>query len=240
MRPPEFSLKNIWSRAGLRSSLLAAGAVALLAALFALVFSASAVVTPQVSVSSATVAANGDQATVSLDVSSVANLGAFNIHVSYDPAVADALSCAPAPGFFCNANFENNGGATDKVSCGGFSVAGGNGNLNLCNITFQAVAVPEACTALTPTVLEFVSAGAPPAAITHTVANGSFCVLVLGDSNCDGFIGMVDALVTAQYVLALIPSICANNADVNGDGFVTMADALLIAQVIVGLAGGFP
>ncbi len=65
--------------------------------------------------------------------------------------------------------------------------------------------------------------------------------LILGDVNNDGFIDIVDALLTAQYFVGLNP----NNfhlevADVNANGSIDIVDALLIAQYFVGLINEFP
>jgi Dockerin type I domain len=63
-----------------------------------------------------------------------------------------------------------------------------------------------------------------------------------GDSNTDGNITMLDAMLAAQYALNLIQADQLNPAaaDVNCSGTVTMVDAMLIAQKAVHLISEFP
>jgi aryl-phospho-beta-D-glucosidase BglC (GH1 family) len=61
-----------------------------------------------------------------------------------------------------------------------------------------------------------------------------------GDTNGDGGIDILDALLTAQYYVGLNPSgFNAGAADTNCDGSVDILDALLIAQYYVGLITQF-
>jgi serpin B len=62
-----------------------------------------------------------------------------------------------------------------------------------------------------------------------------------GDVNNDGVIGIIDALLTAQYYVGLIQTFAyPEAADVDGDGDIDIVDALLIAQYYVGLIDEFP
>jgi hypothetical protein len=65
---------------------------------------------------------------------------------------------------------------------------------------------------------------------------------VPGDSNGDGLVSMVDAMLIAQYVAGLIGSgaLDLTAANVNCDGIVTMIDPMLIAQKVAGLISEFP
>ena len=57
----------------------------------------------------------------------------------------------------------------------------------------------------------------------------------------DGTITIVDALMTAQYVVDLTPAgFITANADVNCDSSITIVDALMMAQYYVGLIARFP
>jgi len=61
-----------------------------------------------------------------------------------------------------------------------------------------------------------------------------------GDTNDDGQVNIVDALLVAQYYVGLDPDVFViENADTNCDGSVNIVDALLIAQYYVGLITGF-
>ncbi|MBN1697235.1 MAG: hypothetical protein JW881_06960 [Spirochaetales bacterium] len=63
----------------------------------------------------------------------------------------------------------------------------------------------------------------------------------LGDTNGDGEINIVDALLIAQYYVGLNPSnFNPIVADVNCSGAVDIVDALLVAQLYVGLISSFP
>ncbi|MBN2536585.1 MAG: choice-of-anchor D domain-containing protein [Spirochaetales bacterium] len=63
----------------------------------------------------------------------------------------------------------------------------------------------------------------------------------LGDSNNDGRIDIVDALLIAQYYVGLNPQgIDTAVMDVNVDGSIDIIDALLVAQYYVGLISEFP
>lgn len=61
-----------------------------------------------------------------------------------------------------------------------------------------------------------------------------------GDTNSDGSVNIIDALLVAQYYVGLDPdNFIIDNADVNCDNNVNIVDALLIAQYYVGLISSF-
>ncbi|MEJ2051479.1 MAG: dockerin type I domain-containing protein, partial [Calditrichota bacterium] len=61
-----------------------------------------------------------------------------------------------------------------------------------------------------------------------------------GDTNGDGAVDIVDALLIAQYYVGLDPAgFIPGNADMNCDGSINIVDALLIAQYYVGLITEF-
>ncbi|MBN1696144.1 MAG: hypothetical protein JW881_01410 [Spirochaetales bacterium] len=62
-----------------------------------------------------------------------------------------------------------------------------------------------------------------------------------GDTNGDGTINIVDALLVAQYYVGLNPqNFVSTNADTNCSGGIDIVDALLVAQYYVGLISNFP
>jgi|GEM_PF-6329542 len=64
---------------------------------------------------------------------------------------------------------------------------------------------------------------------------------LLGDTNNDGIINIVDALITAQFYVGITAAeFNENAADVSGDGLIDIVDALLIAQYYVGIINVFP
>ena len=65
--------------------------------------------------------------------------------------------------------------------------------------------------------------------------------ILYGDVNNDNKVNIIDALLTAQYYIGIIPPIFNTEAaDVDIDGSVTIIDALLIAQYYVGLIPSLP
>jgi hypothetical protein len=60
-----------------------------------------------------------------------------------------------------------------------------------------------------------------------------------GDVNDDGSVGIVDALLVAQYYVGMIVSINTEAADVDCNGSINIVDALQIAQYYVGLINHF-
>lgn len=77
--------------------------------------------------------------------------------------------------------------------------------------------------------------GGPTQTATPTPSPGD-----LGDVNSDGSIGIIDALLTAQFYVGLDPdNFNPDLADTNCDGSVDIIDALLIAQYYVGLINEF-
>jgi hypothetical protein len=61
-----------------------------------------------------------------------------------------------------------------------------------------------------------------------------------GDTDGNGSISIIDALLIAQYYVGLNPEgFIPANADTNCDGTITISDALLVAQYYVGLINTF-
>ena len=59
---------------------------------------------------------------------------------------------------------------------------------------------------------------------------------MLGDTNCDGFVNAIDAVLVLQFVAAMINALpCPDGGDANGDGVIDALDAALILQFSVGL-----
>ena len=57
-----------------------------------------------------------------------------------------------------------------------------------------------------------------------------------GDTNCNGAVDSIDALLILQFVAGLLGSLaCAEAADVNGDGSINSIDAAIILQFVAGL-----
>jgi hypothetical protein len=143
-----------------------------------------------------------------------------------------------ADGFLAAANTGNPG----EIVASGFDASGtGPGsNLQVLVITFNAIA--EGTSSLGLSVDQLVDSA------TNTIGtacgnSGSIDVSdtgMLGDTNGDGVVDIIDALLTAQYYVDLNPAdFIPGNADTNCDGAIDIIDALLIAQYYVDLITGF-
>ena len=73
----------------------------------------------------------------------------------------------------------------------------------------------------------------------HVCASFGFNIIFPGDANCDGTVGIDDALFTLRVGIGLtaLPDGLLNVLDVNEDGEVTLTDALTILRMAMGLAG---
>ena len=81
---------------------------------------------------------------------------------------------------------------------------------------------------------------APTATPTPVITSTPTQAVTLGDVNSNGTIDIVDALMTAQYYVGLIPAgFNTSAADVNCSGSIDIVDALIIAQYYVGLITRF-
>jgi hypothetical protein len=71
---------------------------------------------------------------------------------------------------------------------------------------------------------------------TATPAHTATPVVPLGDSNCDGQVSALDALLMLQLDAGMIVSLpCGHAADLNGDSNVDSIDAALVLQYLAGL-----
>jgi len=133
----------------------------------------------RIAVSSA-VAAPGQAVDVRVDAEDVPSggAGAFVVDIVYSPAIARATACQPTPGFLCNDHY-----SPTSVRCAGFDPFGRAGSFDLCSIQFQAVGAAGQCTALDPTVGEFLDVDGGP--LAYTVSNGTICMDVDGDGVAD-------------------------------------------------------
>ncbi|MBN2442417.1 MAG: hypothetical protein JXJ04_13770, partial [Spirochaetales bacterium] len=166
-------------------------------------------------------------------------LAAYGFTISYNAAILSVADVEEgADGFLAAANTGNPG----EIAASGFDASGtGPGsNLQVLVITFNAIA--EGTSTLGLYVDQLVDGG------TNTIGTacgnaGSVEVSdtgLLGDTNGDGVIDIVDALLSAQYYVDLDPAnFIPANGDTNCDGTLDIIDALLIAQYYVELILSF-
>jgi hypothetical protein len=165
-------------------------------------------------------------------------LAAYGFTITYNANVLSVVDVEKGPdGFLAAANTQNPG----EIIASGFEASGtGPGSdLHVLIITFQAMAVGTS--ALELYVDELVDGGAVTIG-TACGESGSVEVTDVsrGDTDGDGDIDIVDALLVAQYYVELDPEgFIPGNADTNCDGEIGIVDALLIAQYYVELIDAF-
>ncbi|MBN2441348.1 MAG: alpha-galactosidase [Spirochaetales bacterium] len=165
-------------------------------------------------------------------------LSAYGFTITYNETILEVVEVEEgSEGFVSAANTLNPG----EIIVSGFDTSGtGPGSdLQVLVITFNAIA--EGTSPLGLFVDKLVDGG------TNTIGtacgiDGSVEVTTAlrGDTNGDGAIDIVDALLIAQYYVDLDPSpFIAGNADTNCDGSIDIIDALLVAQYYVELISQF-
>jgi hypothetical protein len=166
-------------------------------------------------------------------------LAAYGFTITYNANILSVVNVEEGvDGFLAAANTENPG----EIVVSGFETSGtGPGsNLQVLIITFEAIA--EGTSPLGLYVDQLVDADINT--IGTACGNGGSVEVtddgMLGDTNGDGSIDVIDALLTAQYYVDLNPAnFIPGNADTNCDGAINIVDALLIAQYYVDLIDGF-
>lgn len=171
-------------------------------------------------------------------------LAAYGFTLTYDSSIisvdlASGNGVEEGPDGFVAAVNSNNQGS---IVISGFDAAGtGPGsNLHVLTVHFIAGDTPG-----TTTIGLEVDALADPD--TNDIGNpgDTECTVTitdvtLGDTNGDGAIDIIDALLTAQYYVDLDPDgFNPAAADTNCDGSIDIVDALVIAQYYVGLISQF-
>jgi hypothetical protein len=172
---------------------------------------------------------------IGVDVNSGSQeVAAYGFTITYDSTILNVMDVeAGADGFLAAANPNNPG----EIIASGFDASGtGPGSsLEILLITFEAVG--QGLCNLGISVDQLVDPD------TNTIGaacgnSGSVDItnVSIGDTNGDGEIDIIDALLTAQYYVGLNPAnFNPGAADANCDGNVDIIDALLIAQYYVGL-----
>jgi hypothetical protein len=165
-------------------------------------------------------------------------LAAYGFTITYDATILSVENVeAGADGFLAAANTDTPG----EIVASGFDTAGTGPGSNLRVLIITCTAIAEGTSPLGMLVDRLVD-GATETIGTACGNDGSVEVtdVMLGDTNGDGVIDIIDALLTAQYYVGLDPeNFIPGNADVNCDGAIDIIDALLIAQYYVGLITEF-
>ena len=190
-------------------------------------------------------------------------LGFWDVLLTYDSAILDALSCSPAPQSVCNVD-----AGVNQVALSGATVAGVFGSANLMDVVFQAVGVDGQCSPLTVIVTAVgdplgnpvgsvvqggnvcVGSGPPGAAVVGIDHNGppadinpgpafapagQNATVAVAATAPTGGIGALDVLVTYDpAVLTAVSCVPAPNAVCNAN-----ASPNRVALSFVSLAGMF-
>src|SRR5258708_10415468 len=210
-----------------------AGAVLGLALLAAPLAGQAGVVMPPV----APLLAQGGRATVPLVANMTnaggAQLGAYQLQLTFDPAVVRYIGTAPGAFGAPTVNAANAG--TGSLLVAGATRAGAGGVVTLANLTFQMlVASGSSSAAISSPKL---TAAGTFAGVAVTPVSASFCTGLgtFGDVNGDGLILANDALivVTSAVGLPIAPYTLTNDA-VDQDGKVaTRAAPFILSPAVV-------
>lgn len=181
---------------------------------------------------------SGQQATVAIAVdlrSGSQSLGAYQLQVSWDPAVLRYVRTTPPLNFGVPTVNESQA-ATGTLSLASALPQGSAGLFAIANITFE-VLVASGSSPVTVISPEFTASGTF-ASIPVIATSGTICTSggLFGDVSRDGAILSNDALlvVTAAVGLPITPYTLFG-ADVDADGDADTRDALIILSSAVGL-----
>jgi len=171
------------------------------------------------------------QFTTQILVSASAPIASYGIIITYSSSAISVVSVADGGiGISPTANTNTPG----TINVAGFDASGKSGT-NLLTITWQAGGSAStsniSITVDTLTDASYNSLG--------TVGRGASVTVTAstpGDTNGDGSVTIVDALMIAQYYVGLpVTNFNQAAADTNCDGSITIVDALRVAQYYVGL-----
>jgi endo-1,4-beta-xylanase len=166
-------------------------------------------------------------------------LAAYGITVTYNANILGFVDIEEgADGFLAAANTANPG----EIVASGFdsSGTGPGSNLQVLVITFNAIAVGTSNLGLAVDQLVDDSTSTIGTACGNSGSVEVSDTGMIGDTNGDGVVDIIDALLLAQYYVDLNPAdFVPGNADTNCDGNIDIIDALLIAQYYVNLINGF-
>ena len=186
----------------------------------------------------ATLLAQGGRATVPLVANMTnaggAQLGAYQLQLTFDPAVVRYVGTAPGAFGAPTVNAANAG--TGSLLLAGANPAGAGGVITLANLTFQML-VASGSSPATISSPKLTAAGTF-AGVAVTPVSASFCTGLgtFGDVTGDGQILANDALIVVTSAVGLpIAPYTLTNADVDQDGKVDTRDALFILSFTVGL-----
>jgi len=171
--------------------------------------------------------------TVAINVTNANNLGAAYIRLHYNSEVVQVTDVTMGdlsiPELFCY-NINNMIGV---VNITGVKAEGVNGDVVFANVVLEAVGELNDISPLNLEVITLKDTSG--ISIPYITENGTFNIILEGDTNLDGCVNIIDAMFIAQYVVGLrnLSQSQIIYADVNKDNTVNIIDAMKIAQSVV-------
>ena len=171
--------------------------------------------------------------TVAINVTNANNLGAAYIRLHYNSEVVQVTDVTMGdlsiPELFCY-NINNMIGV---VNITGVKAEGVNGDVVFANVVLEAVGELNDISPLNLEVITLKDTSG--ISIPYITENGTFNIILEGDTNLDGCVNIIDAMFIAQYVVGLRDFSQSQliSADVNKDNTVNIIDAMKIAQSVV-------
>ncbi len=187
-----------------------------------------------VAISPATVTTGVGAFTINVNISTSANIiAAYGVLVTWPASLATCNSVSAGSGGYVSASNINTAG---QANITGFDANGKGPGTNMQFVVLNMTATAQGSGAIGLTINNLTDPST--ANICGTATGGTLNVssVTLGDTNGDGSVTIVDALLVAQYYVGLNPAnFNAAAADVNCSGAIDIVDALRIAQYYVGL-----
>ncbi|MFC1715984.1 T9SS type A sorting domain-containing protein [Candidatus Poribacteria bacterium] len=181
------------------------------------------------------IVSNGESFSASITVEGVADLMGFQLDVTFDPAMFEAIQVntgalfSDSSAVFClGGQIDNNTGTVAGIACARIDggTVGGSGVLTI--IEFRAIGVGNGQIGLQNVKLSDPNANGIPVVVTDIT------IAVTGsppwDVNKDGIVDPSDLVAVAERFGEIITQPVIPNPDVNGDGIVDIFDIILVIQ----------
>lgn len=177
----------------------------------------------------------GETFTVTINVGNVTNLAGYQMEVTFNPTVLEAVSVtkgnfisSDGKATFClDPIISNTAGLISQIACVRTVTDGVSGSGTLATITFKAIT-----TGLSTIKIQNAKLSNPNAQVLSVnISDSSVNVLKYPawDVNQDGVVDILDLVIVGYRFGGTITTPTIPNPDVNGDGKVDIADLTLVA-----------